>query len=91
VSALTIAEARADETSDPLDFLLGYSLGRHADERRLDTEAECWELLARGRFAAVAGLIEGLAAVRAEAGWPLESAAPFWRRHRLYQRAGVAS
>jgi hypothetical protein len=83
VTPLAIAEARADTATDPLDFLLGYSMGRHADERRLDSEGECWGLIAAGRF-------EGLAAVRATAGWPTVSSAPFWRRHRLYQRPVAA-
>ncbi len=75
----TIAIARSKTTDDPAGFRRGFRQGLRADQD--DAELELAALTRVGDAFAAAGLIEGLAAVRAEAGWPLHSSAPHWRRH----------
>lgn len=77
-TTMAIANTRSQSADDPAAF-------RHAYHRALRIDPDTAELnlatlVRTGNTSAAAGLIEGLAAARAETGhWPLHSA-PRWRR-----------
>lgn len=73
-----LAIARTRPTRDQAAFLMAFTAASNADRWDLDLEALIAQALRDEQYAKVAGLLEGIGAVHAEAGMPTE-AAPDWR------------
>lgn len=90
MSVFEIAEARSLLVDSPTRFMHAFHVGLDAVAVGLDTEQLLRAWTRRGDASSAAGLIEGLAAARAEAGAPVTSAAPFWRRNAMRTRPVAA-
>ncbi|WP_329131423.1 hypothetical protein OG552_10170 [Streptomyces sp. NBC_01476] len=90
MSAIEIAEARSLTVEDPQSFMLAFHAGRRAAGMDVDTAQFLRSLCTDGHASSAAGFVEGLAAANAEAGIPVSSAAPFWRRNILRTKAVAA-
>lgn len=90
MSVFEIAEARSLLVDSPVRFMRAFHTGLRAVADGLDTERSLRTWTRGGDASSAAGLIEGLAAARAEAGAPITSAAPFWRRNALRTRQVAA-
>lgn len=88
LTPLAIAHVRAEHSADPDAFMHGFGLAATADDRGPDIELLVSAALRAEDYPTIAGLIEGLAAVRADADWPLHAKAiyprfPNLRQHRM--------
>lgn len=89
MSPTGIATYRSLTVEDPEKFMLAFHAGRRAGEQDVDTAQFLRSLLVDEHASSAAGFLEGLAAANAEAGMPLASGQPHWRRNLLRRGAGA--
>jgi len=73
MTPLAIARTRAGRSADPIAFLGAYTTALQADPWGLDTEQLLRAAQKAGHAPQTAGLIEGLAALHAEARTPIHA------------------
>jgi len=71
MTVFDIAEARSLTVESPDSFVLAFHTGLHAVEQDVDTARFLRSLTGGGDASSAAGFLEGMAAARAAAGWPL--------------------
>lgn len=89
-----LAIARTRPPDDQPAFLMAFTAATQADRWDIDLEGLIAQALREEQHAKVAGLLEGIAAVHAAAGMPMEPSMDWRRRHRnslgRFARGGVA-